>query len=126
MACFYRCSPKMRRTYNTSSNALASLRSGTEALGEPAVDFGEHRTCFVATALFCEQPREAHRRAQFPPSRFLPLRDFDRFPQARFAFATARTRPLFATGAQRIRRYPLRSKPIGSILRSPPVSWNLS
>src|ERR1700730_13283189 len=31
---------------------------GIEAFGEPAVDFGEHRPRFVATALRCEQARE--------------------------------------------------------------------
>ena len=31
-----------------------------------------------------------HGRAQFPPSRFLPPRDFDRFAQARLALAAAR------------------------------------
>ena len=30
---------------------------GVEALGEPTVDFGEHRARFVATALLREQPR---------------------------------------------------------------------
>ena len=39
---------------------------GVEALGEPAVDLGEHRTRFVATALLLEQPREVRGRAQFP------------------------------------------------------------
>jgi len=37
---------------------------GIETLGEPAADVGEHRARFVATALRCEQPRKAHRRAQ--------------------------------------------------------------
>ncbi len=36
-----------------------------EALGEPAVDFSEHHTRFVATALLGEQPRETARRAEF-------------------------------------------------------------
>jgi hypothetical protein len=34
-----------------------------EALGEPAIDFGEHRARLVAEALFCKQPREASGRA---------------------------------------------------------------
>src|SRR6266851_5577360 len=38
---------------------------GFEALGEPAVDLGEHRARFVATALLREQLRETHSRAQF-------------------------------------------------------------
>ena len=38
---------------------------GVEALGEPAVDFGEHRARLVAAALRREQPRETRRRAQF-------------------------------------------------------------
>src|SRR6266478_3418466 len=37
---------------------------GVEALGEPVVDFGEHRARLAALALFCEQPRQAHRCAQ--------------------------------------------------------------
>src|SRR5260370_28496767 len=37
-----------------------------EAFGEPVVDFGEHAARLIATALRREQPREAHRRAQFP------------------------------------------------------------
>jgi hypothetical protein len=38
---------------------------GVEALGEPAVDIGEHRARFVAAALLRQQARETHRRAQF-------------------------------------------------------------
>ncbi len=38
---------------------------GVEALGEPAVNFDEHRACLVAFALLFEQPGETHRRAQF-------------------------------------------------------------
>src|SRR5229473_1019104 len=48
---------------------------GVEALGEPAVDLGEHRTRLVAAALFVEQPREAHRRAQLPRLGTLESRD---------------------------------------------------
>jgi hypothetical protein len=36
---------------------------GVEALGEPAVDVGEHCVRFVAAAVLFEQPREAYRRA---------------------------------------------------------------
>src|SRR5260370_657888 len=39
---------------------------GVEALGEPVVDFTEHRARLVAAALLREQPREARGRAQFP------------------------------------------------------------
>jgi len=37
--------------------------SGVEALGEPAVDFGEHRKSLVSFALLREQPGEIRRRA---------------------------------------------------------------
>ena len=40
---------------------------------------------------FDQHPRQARSRAQFPPSRFLPPRDFDYLAQARLALATART-----------------------------------
>jgi len=36
-----------------------------EALGEPAVDVGEHRARFVTAILRRKQPREAHGCAQF-------------------------------------------------------------
>ena len=36
-----------------------------EALGEPAVNFGEHRPRFVAAAMLCEQPSEAVGRTEF-------------------------------------------------------------
>ena len=36
---------------------------GIEALGEPGVDFGQHRARFVAATLLREQPREACCRA---------------------------------------------------------------
>src|SRR6266851_6919089 len=39
---------------------------GVETLGEPAVDFCEHCARVVTMALLCEEPREAHRRAQLP------------------------------------------------------------
>jgi hypothetical protein len=37
-----------------------------EPLGEPVVDFGEHRARLVAAAFSREQPGETHRRAQLP------------------------------------------------------------
>src|SRR5262249_9074479 len=40
--------------------------SGIEPLGEPVVNFGQHGARFVATTLFLEQPRNAHRRGQLP------------------------------------------------------------
>ena len=36
---------------------------GVEALGEPPVDFREHRARLIATIRIALQPREAHRRA---------------------------------------------------------------
>ena len=45
---------------------LGILQVGSvEALGEPVVDFGEHRARLVTIALRRAQTREAHRRAQF-------------------------------------------------------------
>ena len=38
---------------------------GIEALGEPTVDLDEHRARLVANFGVAEQPRQAHRRAQF-------------------------------------------------------------
>src|SRR6266481_713628 len=52
--------------------------SGVEALGEPAVDLGQHRARFVATALFIEQPDEARRCAQLPRLRAYLLRERER------------------------------------------------
>ena len=51
---------------------------GVEALGEPAVDFGEHRLRFITTALRCEQAREAYRCAQLPGLRLHFLGERDR------------------------------------------------
>src|ERR1700677_1098460 len=50
---------------------------GVEALSEPAVNFAEHRVGLVATALFCKQARETHRRTQLKRFCALPARDFD-------------------------------------------------
>src|SRR5216683_2292211 len=52
--------------------------SSFEALGEPAVDFREHRARLVATALLREQPREARRRAQLPRLGALLARNLNR------------------------------------------------
>jgi len=37
-----------------------------KAFGKLVIDIGEHGPRLIAAALRCEQPREAHRRAQFP------------------------------------------------------------
>ena len=39
---------------------------GVDALGEPVVDFREHRARLVLLALLSEQTRETRRRAQLP------------------------------------------------------------
>ena len=39
---------------------------GVEALGEPLVNLGEHRACFIALALLGEQSRETSGGAQLP------------------------------------------------------------
>jgi hypothetical protein len=82
------CSSRSRKTTSATSKAqrarrtwlpaqLVEQRLGVlqvacvEALGEPAVYFGEHRTRFVAAAVLREQPREAHRRTQFQRFRAL-------------------------------------------------------
>ena len=62
------------------SDRAASWRPsslGVEALSEPAVNFAEHRVGLVATALFCKQARETHRRTQLKRFCALPARDFD-------------------------------------------------
>ena len=51
---------------------------GVETFSEPAVNFGEHRPRFIAIPLLDQRSRQARCRTQFPPSRFLPPRDFDR------------------------------------------------
>jgi hypothetical protein len=43
---------------------------GVEALGEPAVDFGEHRARFVAFAFLVEQLRETHAKTTFDKTIF--------------------------------------------------------
>src|ERR1700676_4188241 len=60
---------------------------GVEALGEPVVDFGEHRARLVAMSLLGEQSREAHRCAQLPPSRLLRTRKLDCGAEASLCFA---------------------------------------
>src|SRR5215469_5023445 len=59
---------------------------GVEAFGEPVVDLGEHRAGLVATALFCEQPRQAHRRTQLKRFCALQARDFDCITKASSSF----------------------------------------
>ena len=59
------------RLLNSSSSALASLRSGgVEALGEPAVDVREHRAPLVAAVGVTEESREAGRSTQLQGSGF--------------------------------------------------------
>jgi hypothetical protein len=48
-----------------------------ETLGEPAVDFGEHRASFVSATLHREQAGEAHRGTQLPCFRTHLLRERD-------------------------------------------------
>src|SRR5229473_1826058 len=50
---------------------------GVEAFGEPAVDVGEHCARLFTTALRREQPREAHRRAEFQRFGALLARNLD-------------------------------------------------
>src|SRR6202158_2510269 len=54
---------------------------GVEAFSEPAVDLGEHRARFVATAAPREQSRQTHRCAQFPSLRTHLLRECDGFAE---------------------------------------------
>src|SRR5216683_3067360 len=56
--------------------------SSFEALGEPAVDFREHRARLVATALLREQPREAVGRFQLEKLGALAAGDLDRGAKA--------------------------------------------
>jgi hypothetical protein len=61
-------SPADRTVYafSWSSSSLGIFQiARVKALGEPAVELGEHRARFVALALSGEQSRETHRRAQF-------------------------------------------------------------
>src|SRR5215472_205995 len=59
---------------------------GVEPLREPVVNFCEHRARLVATALFCEQPRQAHRRTQLKRFCALPAREFDCITKASSSF----------------------------------------
>ena len=76
---------------------------GVEALGEPVVDFGEHRARFVATTLRCEQPREARRRAQLPGLRLHLLGERDRLAEVGLGqFGLAEFEPQFSATGQSI------------------------
>jgi hypothetical protein len=50
-----------------------------EPLGEPPIDFSQHRARLATTPHPGEQPREAHRRAQFPCFRVHAAREGNRF-----------------------------------------------
>jgi hypothetical protein len=57
-----------------------------EALGEPAIDLGEHRARLIEATSVAEQPRKTHRRAQFPRFGILIARNLDRALEAALAF----------------------------------------
>jgi len=54
---------------------------GLEALSEPAVDVGEHCASLVAPVSLRQQPGQARRSAQFPPSGVLAARNLYRMVQ---------------------------------------------
>src|SRR5216683_2628744 len=65
---------------------------GVEAFGEPAVDFGEHRSRFIAAALAVEQARETHRCTQLQRFRALALSNLNSGAEAVLGFQkTVRT-----------------------------------
>src|SRR5206468_9714463 len=63
--------PELRRRMALSMK-LAEQRLGlskvacVKAFGEPIVDGGEEATCRLPLSLIAQEPRQAHRRAQFP------------------------------------------------------------
>src|SRR6266851_3101236 len=66
---------------------LRILQIGSvEALGEPAIDSGEHRARVFTTALFVAQPRETHRCAQLPRLRTLLASHFNRLAKEALRF----------------------------------------
>jgi len=60
---------------------------GIEALSEPAVDFGEHCTCFVAVILLREQAGKARRGAELPRFGALLARNLNRSLKASLSFS---------------------------------------
>src|SRR5216684_7996899 len=64
--------------------------SSCEALGEPAVDVGEHRACLIAAALFREQPRDTRGRAQLERFGALLSRNLNRALKAVLSFLSIR------------------------------------
>jgi len=66
---------------------------GVEALGEPVVDFGKHRTRLVATAGIAQQAGKTHCGAKLPPLRRLASRDFNGLAKARLRLGSRRGTP---------------------------------
>jgi hypothetical protein len=65
---------KLGYAFRRSRSARASFRSAvSKPLGEPAVDFGKHRACFVASASRVKQARETRRGTQLQRFRALAL-----------------------------------------------------
>ena len=62
---------------------------GVEALGEPTVDFREHRPRLVAAIGIAQQPREAHGCTQFPPFGLLRSGHVERRTKTRFSLGCA-------------------------------------
>src|SRR5262249_3171660 len=77
---------------------------GVETFSEPVVDFTEHRTRFITTILRCEQPREAHRRTQFPRFRTHLARQYRCFTEVSLGQLFLSTnQPNIASYAQKLR-----------------------
>src|SRR5580698_3274913 len=85
------------RCYSQRQSVEQRLRlfqiGGPEALCEPVVDFGQHRTRLIATTLRIEEPHEAHGRSQLPPLSLLTLCDRDRLAEGFFHLTLRCARP---------------------------------
>ena len=78
----YRYSPQDGARLRLILQGLGVLQiGGVEALGEPVVDVGEHRVCFILAFGIAQQSRKADDRAQLQRFCALPTRYFDRAPK---------------------------------------------
>src|SRR5262245_7322170 len=87
--------PALRKLFQQRLRVL-QVRS-VEALGEPAVDLGEHGASLIAFVLLCEHPYETNRRAKLPCLRTHLLCERDRFAEVGLGqFALAQFEPEFS------------------------------
>jgi hypothetical protein len=72
------------RRRDSDRHLAPESRERVEPLGEPAVDRSEKLACFIPLALVAQEPRHAHRRAQFPGFCLLLASNRERSLEIRF------------------------------------------